>query len=659
MNVKLLSLALDPRDAEAMHELWSACQIDPNLQAEYGGFFWIELDSEAAKVLKDHWRQEQEWKNPKLLTPPPTELVEKDLLTVESGDMTSWLQLTLHLTLEPTSTHVALQVSDLRDTPGWKAADSATRTRIVDAAVRYLCEGDPRNDEWFRTTSIPHAPIAGFQALSLLMLTEDARLKTLSNDVWAKWVPTLLRVPSGIRAEAQQQLRLLGQAHELLPQETTKRILEIIDGANERNGHLFVSEEIDSCWDARLAEGLVEKARSPVLEPQILRTILEFLLQRDVPGGRALTESLIDARLSGSDVEKRQAAAAAQVLLRCTPDAGWQKIWPIMKEKRPIGRDIIESVSYGHAGGTHFITKLNEAQLGELYLWMVEAYPITERRPRSGAIGSGDTAVMLRDSVLEQLKNRGTIAACDAIRGIMEELPQYGWMQLHLEEAESLARANTWRPVSVREFLSLAIERDKRFVDSGSRLVEAVVESLDRLQAKLREELPAARDLWNTPNGKFSPRDEQEVADYVVRHLREDLRNRRIIVNREVQISRGIGDGTGQRTDIHVDSAALEEPGSYDWIYAIAEVKGNWHAELLTAMETQLRDRYLKEKRCRNGLYLVAWFTCPKWRPDDSRRNHCSQMSLAEAREFFSHQAVELSTDGYCIRSYVLDVSLS
>jgi hypothetical protein len=82
-------------------------------------------------------------------------------------------------------------------------------------------------------------------------------------------------------------------------------------------------------------------------------------------------------------------------------------------------------------------------------------------------------------------------------------------------------------------------------------------------------------------------------------------------------------------------------------------------AELISAMETQLRNRYLKDNRCRNGLYLIAWFTCEKWVNTDNRKKGCSRMSLAEAREFFVQQAQTLSMDGTIIHSYVLDVSLS
>ncbi len=662
VEARLVRLAFDARDPKAATKLWSACRTNAILNAECGGFFTpVLLDSEEAKMLREHVRQEKEWKTPKLLDPTPSERVESDLQKIEAGNMNSWLQLTLDLTLEPTSANYGHDMGpNLTDTPGWKAADSGTKNRILDAAVRYLREGDPQNSEWFRTSSISYPPIAGFHALALLMVIEDPRLDTLSKEVWCKWIPILLRFLTGEKDELQLQSQLLRRAHELVSDEVLKRILELIDSENERNGHLFIAKEIQTCWHERLGAALLEKSRSPALKPQILGSILESLFQHSFPGTRESAESRIETGLSGSEPEQSQAVAAAQVLLRHTSDAGWAKIWPIIKEKKPIGREIVESVSYGHAGGTNFIAKLSESELGQFYLWMVETYPYAERRPGFGAVGPSDTAVMLRDSVLEHLKKRGTFAACDAMRDVMEKLPQFTWMRHHLEEAESLARANTWRPVSIREFLALALDRDKRFIESGSQLVEAIMESLNRLHAKLHGELPAARDLWNTPKEGYWPKDEQEVADYVNRHLDEDLGGRGIIVNREVQIRRGIGEGTGQRTDIHVDAVVPGgRNGNYDRIYAIVEVKSNWNAELLFAMETQLRDRYLKGSRCRNGLYLVAWFTCAKWSDADPRRKRCSRMSLSEAQESFSRQANELSKDTCLIRSYVLEVSLS
>jgi hypothetical protein len=146
----------------------------------------------------------------------------------------------------------------------------------------------------------------------------------------------------------------------------------------------------------------------------------------------------------------------------------------------------------------------------------------------------------------------------------------------------------------------------------------------------------------------------------VTRHLNDDLGRRGIIVNREVQIRRGIGDGTGQGTDIQVDAAisgGREE--NYERLYVILEVKGNWNSELLGAMETQLRNRYLKNNKCRDGIYLVGWFSCPKWDDADSRKKQCSAMTLSEAKSFLAKQAEALSGSGVQIESHVLDVSLT
>ena len=660
IEARLVHHYFDWENRELAEKLWSACQISAVLNEECGPLFVVDLNSQEVNAIREEREREKEWKSRKFLIPSPSERIEHDLQKIELGAMEYWEQLTLDITLEPTSSHYADNAGpDLTSMPGWKAADNGTTKRILDAAVRYLNEGDPKNDEWFHTSSIPYSAIGGFRALALLMITGDARLDSLSVNAWAKWVPILLR-SRGERDELKLRTRLLQRAHLLVPGEVRKWILALIEDEDARDGHVFLADEVEICWDEPLGAALLEKSKSPTLKPQILAVILEWMLERDFPGARALAESRIDSGLSGTESQKRQAAVSAQVILRCSSDAGWAKLWPVIRENNPLGRAIVESVTYGHPGGTNFTSKLSEAELGELYLWMVESYPPIGRKPGFGAVGPGDTAAMFRDGLLETLKKRGTFAACDAMRRVMGKLPQYGWLQFYLEEAESFARANTWRPVSIREFLALASNRDKRFVDSGSQLIETVMESLERLDVKLHDELPAVRDLWNTPQVGFSPKDEQEVADYVVRHLREDLRGRGIIVNREVQIRRGIGDGTGQRTDIHVDAVLPEErDGDFDRIYAIVELKGNWHSELRSAMQTQLRDRYLTQAGSRNGLYLVAWFVCEKWRDDDSRKKQCPALTLSKARELFSQQAIGLSKDGSYIRSYVLDASLS
>ncbi len=107
------------------------------------------------------------------------------------------------------------------------------------------------------------------------------------------------------------------------------------------------------------------------------------------------------------------------------------------------------------------------------------------------------------------------------------------------------------------------------------------------------------------------------------RFLDRDLKSRGIIVNREVELRRGYGGNSGERTDIHVDAVFKQPSGQvYDSITVIIEVKGCWHSDLKTAIKSQLAERYLADNSCSSGLYLVGWFDCQQWDDNDSRRKN-------------------------------------
>ena len=230
-----------------------------------------------------------------------------------------------------------------------------------------------------------------------------------------------------------------------------------------------------------------------------------------------------------------------------------------------------------------------------------------------------------------------------------------------MEEAETLARANTWIPLKPAEFLELTKDRQNRTVASGRELLDVIAESLARFESTLHGELTPVRNLWNIAAGKWSPKDEEHLSDNIAWHLDRDLRQRGIIVNREVQIRRSRGkDVPGQSTDIHVDTiVSVGAAGTADHISVIIEVKGNWNRDLAAAMENQLRDRYLKDSQSRYGLYVIGWFTCAQWDVRDYRVRDCPPFTLDEAKNRFAKQASELSVEGYELRAYILDARLA
>jgi hypothetical protein len=190
----------------------------------------------------------------------------------------------------------------------------------------------------------------------------------------------------------------------------------------------------------------------------------------------------------------------------------------------------------------------------------------------------------------------------------------------------------------------LAKSYDSYFVQNGEQLLAVLVNSLKRLQQKLQGETPRAIDLWNE-NGEYTPKDENRFSDYIKSHLDEDLKQRGIVLNREVEIRRGVGSTSGERTDIHVDAVSkIPNETRIDIIKVVIEVKGCWHREILTAMKTQLLDRYLKESDCRHGLYVVGWFYCEQW---DKRGKKSREKGMEELRSELNAQSLALSKDGY------------
>jgi hypothetical protein len=115
------------------------------------------------------------------------------------------------------------------------------------------------------------------------------------------------------------------------------------------------------------------------------------------------------------------------------------------------------------------------------------------------------------------------------------------------------------------EILKIAHDHESRLVQNGDQLLDVLVDALTRLQQKLHGETPAAIFLWNKVKEVFEPKDENELSNYVKLHLDADLKERGIIVNREVQIRRGDTSFTGQATDIHVDAVTKKSTGDlYD-----------------------------------------------------------------------------------------------
>ncbi len=355
--------------------------------------------------------------------------------------------------------------------------------------------------------------------------------------------------------------------------------------------------------------------------------------------------------------DKENVGAAIQLLLVYGDNIMWDSIWSILKEDFELLDNVISGVAYHHESQKIF-SLLSFDQLAELYLFLLMHYPLEDdpnhENENGYTVTVRDQIGRWRDSIINFMANSGNPEACKALQRLSFEHPQYEHLQYALFRAEFNMRQKTWTPLNESELLDLFLKPDAIIIESEQHLLNAIIQSLKHLDQLFQGETPQAIYNWNElGNNIYRPKDENRLSDYVKIHLGKELKQKGIIVNREVEIRRG------EKTDIHVDAIRRTASGDlYDTVTVIIEVKGCWHRELESAMVNQLKDRYLKDNQCRAGLYLVGWFNCDKWDQNDYRCKDAPNYSLSEAILHFESQATNLCSEDILIKSYVLNLSI-
>ena len=174
LEAKLVGYVFDWRSRESFDRLYAACQSNEILKSECGNIFGpVALDSPEVQLIRKNSTLEKAWKERKVLHPPPSERIERDLGHIEAGNIADWMALVFDLSLEPTSSGYGALGADLTSFPGWQAANSSTKDRILEAAFRFVSEADPNTETWINTNSTPVAAIVGFHALALLLVAAE------------------------------------------------------------------------------------------------------------------------------------------------------------------------------------------------------------------------------------------------------------------------------------------------------------------------------------------------------------------------------------------------------------------------------------------------------------------------------------------------------
>jgi hypothetical protein len=497
-------------DPDQLDLIYLACQVN---QAMLDTFIWdfrpVSFDSPQAKIWREgeevrRKREEEEAakEHHEPLEKPPAVRIAQFLKASEDGDPDAWWNLNCWLWVEEDGTaNLDESEPNLKILPGWQKADSATRGRILAAAKRYLLEQNVQTSAWINNVDILYRPAqAGYRAMRLLLEDDQAFISGLDDEVWKKWAPIILayHMPFEISAEEKEyQRRLVEMAYRHAPEEIISTLMVDLYSNNQQRGSVSIPEILEGCWDERLIEALLNKAKEPQTKPLSLYHLLRAIHPHDAEKVKSYAESLLKLPLSSNQEEKQKAVIAASFLIDQLGSASWTLIWLVVRSDAEFGRALIEGIantlSEQKDKSVRLAEQLADEELADLYIWMVGQYPYKDDPNHKGyhRITSRERATRWRDSLLERLKGRGTPEACAALERIANEFPELKFIKRYLIEAQMFLRRRTWSPPSPEKIINLSNEQQKRLLlREEQRRVGEIFQSLWVLECSLEDDVP-------------------------------------------------------------------------------------------------------------------------------------------------------------------------
>lgn len=272
------------------------------------------------------------------------------------------------------------------------------------------------------------------------------------------------------------------------------------------------------------------------------------------------------------------------------------------------------------------------------------AYTRVERH-RSNGRGFGevtgeDEAVDFRDRIISEATQRGIYLNLPL--SVEQDTPEEAvsrrhTLDWHRNEAGKARRKAARDMLPPGDLFRLCSMPHARLARDADELMAAVITSVQRWEQSLIH--GHWTHLWDLK--PLKSRGEEDIAKELRDWLRDDLK---IIIEREVELR------SEDRTDVLVQT--LTQWGQkLTVLIELKKVRKGNAKERRTAMQTQLRDRYLEERRNEDwthGLFIVAWTSEPGHKLD-------SESAMQIEAEFLIKQAQSLSEPPFVLRSMVVD----
>ena len=636
-------------DAKEVNIILKLKEKYPFMEKIFSGLFRTDsLSSSYTQKIKKHYYEDRQYENElnkeDVIEKLPEDLsnnIFSNLEDIEKGEVTKWYCLVDNLSFLPEMGYSLdfFHFPDITKYATWSLLSESTKNKILYAAKNFIFKKNIQSDK------LGDLDWAGYNAL--LLLKNYSSKINLPYWIWVKWLPVIINYPWAI-----DTIETYSNFLEIFYIKTKKEFINNFimllekEDKKEVNCTETLIRGLKNCWDENLCNELFAFIRShPNLKSKTITPVLKELLKRNIDGARDFAEFKLRLACSLDKEELNKAVGAASLLLMYPEKNILSKVWQQKRNENFINKVIFKLRKDLSEPGEYekFFSKHSTKNMAEIYLYLYREHGVTEY-----------FSSQFRSDILRYLKKSGTEEAVEALKYLKTELGDESsyWLNKIIMEAQENYTIKTWVPPSPKEFIELIKNEKMRYIQTEEQLLNLIIEALENLEKKLHGESPRIKDLWNEGD-KNRPKKENDFSDYLKRFLEEELIEKNIIINREVQIRKE------KKTDLYVQASYAD----IDTITVIIEVKGCWNKELNNAMEEQLIKRYLEDyDKSHTGLYLVGWFKCNEWDKKDTRKKDARRLTeetIEKEREKFDKQAEKLSKKyNLNIKAFVLNAVL-
>lgn len=574
----------------------------------------------------------------------------------------TWYDLLRDFQHEKTERNTYTYHEDFNESKRWQKLPASLKTRILDRLWEFMLQHPAPPPGWYgpgnRST---YCAEMLRQSLVVSYSQREHLLRGQPAQFWQDLAPFLVRFDEGADRGSRYELLRLAASQAPAAVESAL-VLSMDDRDNLQDGRFSRFKDWyrllpGARFPALLLQGIEFGVWREELSAQVLVAMLEVgyapaaAYVREllcVPAGQVIKRPILAQAVFGSVLFRKQ---------NIQSDA-WQ-YWEWLSQHLEIARAVISlAISRPTPSEFNYLTGLAEAELEALALWLTYVFHLLptdvddwrDTNPRGKYAG-------LRTAAVTELATRGTASAWRMLEYLDEQLGRPFWLRGRLDQVRENLRRNAWAPTRPGELIEVSQQAGKRWLKSAADLQELVLESLARLQADLHNELAVANILWvpqkeGLKQVSHSVRDENFLSDVLRFYLDKDLRRPEVLVKREVEIRKSIGEGTGQRTDLYIDAFSRNETGDkVEVVTVVIEVKLAKNSETETALRGQLVP-YLADQAYKHGIYLIGWHYGQYDNLPGGKKKDLPAL----------HQLLQTQTaavpDTYSIRTLLLDIRL-